>query len=179
MVRSGLCFDLSGTVAVIFAAALMTLMGAAATMVDLDHANLVRRKIQQVASAGVNAQVRALTLPDYTSFPDWNNALAATTATVKENIAAVAVLNDFNADISLQKIPTGFRDHSGARDTALAGLKGYLDPAGYDTATFDPPLEPATSPSLINHCLDSGETFDMARPGVHLYPERHLFYPAG
>ena len=85
--------DQSGSVAVIFVVALMMLMGAA-------------------------AEVRALTLPDCTSFPNWNNALTAAKATVQGNIAAGALLNDFNADNSLQKIQTGFRDLSWTKDTA-------------------------------------------------------------
>ena len=72
-----------GSVAVIVAVALMMLMSLA-------------------------TQVRALALPDCTSFPNWNSALAE--AAVQGNIAAGALLHDFNADNSLQKIQTGFRD---------------------------------------------------------------------
>ncbi len=89
------CFwrcDQPGSVAVIFAVALMMLMGVA-------------------------AEVRALALPDCTSFPNWNSALAAAKATVQGNIAAGALLHDFNADNSLQKIQTGFRDLSWTSDT--------------------------------------------------------------
>ena len=98
--------DQSGSVAVIFAVALMMLMSLA-------------------------AEVRALALPDCTSFPNWNSALAAAGATVQGNIAVGALLHDFNADNSLQKIQTGFRDLSWTRDTTPANLKGYLDSAGY------------------------------------------------
>jgi hypothetical protein len=85
---------------------------------------------------GAATEVRALALPDYTSFPNWNSALAAAKVTVQGNIAAGALLHDFNADNSLQKIQTGFRDLSWTRDTTPANLKGYLDPAGYVSGQF-------------------------------------------
>ena len=97
--------DHSGSVAVIIAVALMMLMSLA-------------------------TPVRALALPDCTSFPNWNSALAAAGATVQGNIAAGALLQDFNAVNSLQKIQMGFRDRSRTRDTNPANLKGW-DTAGY------------------------------------------------
>jgi hypothetical protein len=96
--RSCWCGDQPGSVAVIFAVALIMLMSLA-------------------------AEVRALALPDYTSLPNWNSALA----TVQGNIAAGALLHDFNADNSLQKNQTGFWDLSRTRDTTPANLKGRLD----------------------------------------------------
>jgi hypothetical protein len=104
--RSCWCGDHSGSVAVIFAVALMMLMSLA-------------------------AEVRALALPDCTSFPNWNSALAAAKATVPGNIAAGALLHDFNADNSLQKMQMGFWDLSWTRAMTPANLKGYLVPAGY------------------------------------------------
>ncbi len=95
----------SGSVAVSFAVALMMLMSLA-------------------------AEVRALALPDCTSFPNWNSALAAAGATVQGNIAVGALLHDFNADNSLQKIQMGFWDLSWTRDLTPAHLKGCLVPAG-------------------------------------------------
>ncbi|MFI5330495.1 MAG: hypothetical protein ACHQ2F_05585 [Desulfobaccales bacterium] len=82
------------------------------------------------------AAVRALALPDCTSFPNWNSALAAAKATVQGNIAAGALLHDFNADNSLQKIQTGFWDLTWTRDTTPANLKGCLDAAGYLSGQF-------------------------------------------
>lgn len=127
----------------IFAVALLMLMGVAAIVVDLGHAYVVRREIQKAAEAGVNAGVRALALPDSTSFPNWNNALTAAKATVQGNSADGALLNDFNADNSLEKIQTGFWDLNWTKDTAPANLNGYLDPAAYYAATFDPTHERA------------------------------------
>lgn len=58
------------------------------------------------------AEVRALALPDCTLFPNWNSALAAAAAMVQGNIATGALLHDFNAHNSLQKIQMGFWDLS-------------------------------------------------------------------
>ena len=108
MKRSCRCGDHSGSVAVIVAVALMMLMSLA-------------------------SQVRALALPDCTSFPNWNSALAAAGATVQGNIAAGALLHDFNADNSLQKIQTGFRD--------LSSNQGH-DPGQPEKAAW---MQPVTS----------------------------------
>lgn len=105
MQRSCWWSDQSGSVAVSFAVALMMLMS-------------------------LTAGVRALALPDCTSFPNWNSALAAAGATVPGNIAAGALLHDFNPDNRLQKIQMGFWDLSWTRDMTPAHLKGYLVPAG-------------------------------------------------
>jgi hypothetical protein len=100
-----------GSVAVIFTVALMMLMGMA-------------------------TEVRALALPDCTSFPNWNSALAAAKATVRGDIAAGALLPNFNADNGLQKIQTGLRELTWTRDTTPANLKGRLDPGGYVSGQF-------------------------------------------
>jgi Flp pilus assembly protein TadG len=86
-VRTPYLRDQSGSVAVIFALALTMLIGVAAIVVDLGHAYVVRREMQKAAEAGANAGVRALALPDNTSFPNWNNALNIAKAMVQGNNA--------------------------------------------------------------------------------------------
>ena len=195
MRKSRFGLDQSGSVAVHFVVALMRRTGVTAIVVDLVHADVARRETQKAAEAGVNAGVRALALADSTSFPKWNNALATAKAMVPRDFAAGTLLNDCQADNSLQKIQTGFWDLSWAKDTAPANLKGHLDVAGYDAATSvaalletplpttipnnSPVLPLATPQSPVNSYLNSRETFNLARTGWHRNPGRYLFFQAG
>ena len=74
------------------------------------------------------AEVRALALPDCTSFPNWNSALAAAGATVPE-ISPRPLFTIFNVDNGLQSIQYGALGSQLDQGHDPANLNGYLAPA--------------------------------------------------
>ncbi len=55
--------DQSGSVGLIFAMSLIVILGLAALVIDLGHAYVVKRELQNAAEAGALAGARALSLP--------------------------------------------------------------------------------------------------------------------
>ena len=97
MKGSGWCGDQSGSVAVISALCLAVMLGLAAVVIDLGHAYVVKRELQNAAEAGALAGARALSLPATTTTKFWANGTATATSTVKLNFAGGAQLSDYDA----------------------------------------------------------------------------------
>jgi Flp pilus assembly protein TadG len=128
--------DQSGSVAVIFAVCLTVMLGIAAVVIDLGHAFVVKREVQQAAEAGALAGARALALDPakangLATSLNWSYGKTQATNAVKQNYANGATLSNFNTDSDLAKVQSGYWDMHWTSATAPANLNGYLDPAGY------------------------------------------------
>lgn len=115
----------------------LMLLGVAAVVIDLGHAYVVRREIQQAAESGAYSGARALALPKGSTTLNWDNAKTTARATVQENAVDGVKLSDFDADGSLHKVQAGYWDIRWTRNTAPDDLNGSSNPAGYVPTTFD------------------------------------------
>ena len=120
----------AGNVAIPFAASLIVLLGLAAVVIDLGHAHVVKREIQNAAEAGALAGARALNLPATSTSKNWTNGTTTATSTVRLNFADGAQLNDYAAT----NVQAGYWDTRWSTATPH-NLNGYADPAGYTQGT--------------------------------------------
>ena len=127
MKGSGWCGDQSGSVAVISALCLAVMLGIAAVVIDLGHAYVVKRELQNAAEAGALAGARALSLPATSTTKNWANGTTTATSTVRLNFAGGAQLSDYDA----ANVQAGYWDTRWTTATAPANLNGSADPASY------------------------------------------------
>lgn len=135
--------DEAGSVAVLFAASLVLLLGVAALVIDLGHAFVVKREMQKAAEAGADAGAAAL-YPSNASYtvPQWANAVTAAVNVVQRNYVDGVKLSSFTS----ANVEEGFWDNTWTPSTTPAHLLGYLDPSGAYTANTYP--APRYSPAV-------------------------------
>lgn len=134
--------DEAGSVAIPFAISLILLLGLAALVIDIGHARVVKREIQDAAEAGAMAGARAMAY--VSGAPNFANGKTVATTAVQSNYANGALLSDFNSDGSLTKVQSGYWDTSWTTTSAPANLNGYTDPAHYAPSATEYPAVKVT-----------------------------------
>ena len=148
--------DESGSVALIFAASLLMILGLAALVIDLGRAHLVKRELQNAAEAGALAGARALSLPANSTTTNWTNGTAKASSTVRLNFANGAQLSDYAA----ANVQAGYWDIRWTAATAPANLNGSADLATY--VPVNPTYEvPAVKVTIAKTASGTGSSAPM------------------
>ena len=146
----------AGNVAIPFAASLIVMLGLAAVVIDLGHAYVVKRELQNAAEAGALAGARALSLPATSTTTNWTNGTTTATSTVRLNFANGAQLSDYAA----ANVQAGYWDTRWTTATAPANLNGSANPAAY--VPVDPTYEiPAVKVTIAKTAGGTGSSAPM------------------